>query len=197
MRADAPPKAVYDAALADYKAQRYERAAEGFERAYAITGTPLLLFNIGQSWRKLGELAKARDAYAHYLSAMPADDTSDTVREARDHLANIEAALGAHPPATAPPATTTKPPEIVAPPVTPTTADAKPAATQPAASPAVALEATTKTPEPKKRPVVKNPWLWSAVAVGVITLGLGVGLGVGLAHHGPPSSSLGSQMPQF
>jgi len=56
----------------DYYTQgRYEKAIAEFEEAYRLDPRPLLLYNIGQAWEKLGDLVKAVDFLKRYLDADP------------------------------------------------------------------------------------------------------------------------------
>lgn len=53
----------------------YARAAREFQAAYDITQDPSLLVNIGESWQRAGDNAKALAGYRGYLKAQP--DASD------------------------------------------------------------------------------------------------------------------------
>src|SRR5687768_7957947 len=46
----------YQAALAFYDGKQFPEAIAEFEAAYAVDNQPLLLFNIGQAYRKAGKL---------------------------------------------------------------------------------------------------------------------------------------------
>jgi hypothetical protein len=59
----------------DYYTQgRYQKAVEEFQEAYRLDPRPLLLYNIAQTWEKLGELDKAVDAFKRFLEADPGND---------------------------------------------------------------------------------------------------------------------------
>ncbi len=62
----------YRAALAFYQQARYPEAIAEFEVAYGIDPQPLLIFNVGQAYRKAGRLAEARAKYQEYLDKDPA-----------------------------------------------------------------------------------------------------------------------------
>lgn len=58
-------------AASAFRAQRFEAAAQLFERAYAIIPVAPLQFNLGQCYRQLNRDAEAREAFNRYLSARP------------------------------------------------------------------------------------------------------------------------------
>ena len=64
----------------DYYTQgRYEKAIAEFEEAYRLDPRPLLLYNIGQAWEKLGDLVKAIDYLKKYLEADPNNEERTTL----------------------------------------------------------------------------------------------------------------------
>jgi tetratricopeptide (TPR) repeat protein len=73
------------------KAGDYKRALDNYERANALKPDPLLLFNVGQMARKMGNLPKAREAYTGYLRNAPQGQDKLT-HEAQHQLALVEAA---------------------------------------------------------------------------------------------------------
>ncbi|MCS6913287.1 MAG: hypothetical protein RMK29_08370 [Myxococcales bacterium] len=77
----------------------YAQAAESFQAAYDITRDPALLFNIGESWQRAGQLQRALASYRAYLTAQPqASDRPEVERRIRE----LEAASPAPPPAAVP-----------------------------------------------------------------------------------------------
>src|SRR5207245_6440618 len=60
------------------------------QAAYALTPLPLLLFNIGQSYRLKGEKRAAIEYYEKYLAADAQGPAGD---EARDQIANLKLKL--------------------------------------------------------------------------------------------------------
>src|SRR5207244_9056741 len=58
------------------KANDYRAAARAFEAGYAAAPRVGFLLNIGNCYRKLGELSKARDFYWRFLDAAPKDHPS-------------------------------------------------------------------------------------------------------------------------
>jgi tetratricopeptide (TPR) repeat protein len=63
--------AAYGAAAAHYRAGDYDKAIEQFERAYALTRAPGILFNIAQSHRLAGRCAEALRYYDETLLRDP------------------------------------------------------------------------------------------------------------------------------
>jgi len=58
---------------AAYNLGAYEEAAKNYEQAYRLVQDPILLFNVGQSWRLAGKPDKALIAYKAYLRTGPQD----------------------------------------------------------------------------------------------------------------------------
>jgi len=80
----------YQAALAFYERTQYPEAIAEFEAAYDLDPQPILVFNIGQAYRKAGKLDEALAKYHEYLEKDPAaerDRVNDIIRE-------VERALG-------------------------------------------------------------------------------------------------------
>jgi tetratricopeptide (TPR) repeat protein len=72
-----------------FDAGEYELAQEQLEKAYALTNDPELLYDLGQTYRLMGECARAREAYERFLQAAP---TSPWVERARTHATVLRAA---------------------------------------------------------------------------------------------------------
>ena len=76
---------------AAYERGDYEDAAEAWEAGYAIDPRPLLQYNLGQAYERLGELARAVGAFEIYVeNASPADPNQ---QRARAQLAAIRERL--------------------------------------------------------------------------------------------------------
>jgi tetratricopeptide (TPR) repeat protein len=58
---------LFDESAVHYRAGRFERAIQLLEEAYALTGKPVLLFNLAKAYEGKGDLAKAIGAYQRYL----------------------------------------------------------------------------------------------------------------------------------
>ena len=74
----AEAKKASDAAVAAYKAKKYEEAAELWIKAYELNNKDSYLFNIGKAYDKLGNKDSAARYYARYAAA-----TSDAKRRAK------------------------------------------------------------------------------------------------------------------
>jgi hypothetical protein len=118
------PSARYQAAFKE-GTEKFERGAwsearAAFERAYAIEPRPILLFNIGSTYRREGDLALAREHYRRFLEAGSGDAALEEI--ARGVLEEIDRALAeeearrAPPPEPEPePAVATPAPVVVSP----------------------------------------------------------------------------------
>lgn len=137
-----------------YELGKFHDAAVEYEEAYKAKSDPALLFNIGQAYRLAGEAKPAVTAYRSFLRKLP--DAPNRV-EVEAHIAKLQKQLDEQ--ASPPPTVTPKPPW----PETPV---------------APVVQAV---PPPKRTPVYKRWWLWTAVG-GVVAAGLAVGLGVGLTQ---------------
>lgn len=93
--ADLPPgddltraRAAFEAAERAYRLGDFERALEGYERAYALVPKPELLFNMGQAQRNLERWEEAIFSFEGYLrDASSAPDRE----EVRALIADLEA----------------------------------------------------------------------------------------------------------
>lgn len=63
-----------------YAAGRYEKAAELFRRAYELSQRPELLFNLGNTFERMGQYARAAEYLRRYITSPKARDTV-SVRE--------------------------------------------------------------------------------------------------------------------
>jgi tetratricopeptide (TPR) repeat protein len=87
----AEAKVHFDAGTDHYAAGRYEEAIRRFQAGYALVPRPNFLVNIGQAYRKLGNLVRAKEAYVAYVRALP--DKSAFRDQALQVLAEIEVQL--------------------------------------------------------------------------------------------------------
>jgi tetratricopeptide (TPR) repeat protein len=77
---------------AAYERGDYEDSVEAWEAGYALDPRPLLQYNLGQAYERLGELPKAVGAFETYLeNASPSDPNQ---QRARAQLAAIRERLG-------------------------------------------------------------------------------------------------------
>ena len=71
---DERARALYKSADADYAAGRYEDAADKFSRAYELSKRPRLLFNLANTYERMGEYGKAADHLERYLESPKVKD---------------------------------------------------------------------------------------------------------------------------
>jgi hypothetical protein len=57
-----------------YDAREFSRAIDFFKRAYELSKAPQILFDIGQSYRSLGDCHKAFDAFGAFIAVAAPDD---------------------------------------------------------------------------------------------------------------------------
>jgi Tfp pilus assembly protein PilF len=169
----------------------YRAAAKAFEAGYAAAPRVGFLLNIGNCYRKLGELSKAREHYWRFLDAAPKDHPSRlAVMEYLRQMEQIEAD------GVSVDTTPTKP---AAAPLELAPAFDRPAAPRPASrpsapAPAVGLTVVDVHTAEEKPPVWKRWWFWTvlggAVAAGAATYVLtrpasaaGCGASLGCVHE--------------
>lgn len=156
----------YEAGLSRYSSEEYEEAVKEFQAAYALKPKPRLLFNIGQSYRSLGNAREALHFYLLYQAMesnpKPGLKTEleryiDQMKSIVDQAERARQAEEREAPAPSPVVVVTAP-----------LVEAKPPLSPP----------LQESPPPRKR-----GWIWGvaagAVAVTVLSIGLGVGLSVG------------------
>lgn len=64
-------KALYDASSRYYDLGEYQKALDGFQESYLLSGAPALLLNIGQCYRFLERYDEAKRSYESYLRVEP------------------------------------------------------------------------------------------------------------------------------
>jgi tetratricopeptide (TPR) repeat protein len=104
---DARARRLYADGDRRYAEGRYAEAIESFSQAFELSGRSLLLFNMANTYERMGDYARAADSLRRYLGREGAEDV-DTVRqrlrqlERRAKLVDTErketAALRARPP---------------------------------------------------------------------------------------------------
>ena len=172
-------RAHFDAGRTFYDVGNYPDALREFNIGYEMSRKPRFLLNIAQTYRKLNELARAREALGKFLDETPAGDPYRATAEAL--LREIEAAESRQPP----PRITTTP---VAPAPTPPSPPAAPTPTPtptPTLAPAPTVSATqavvaTPAPAPLHKPLVRRGWFWGAIVGGVVVAGGAIALGLAL-----------------
>ncbi|HEX2658725.1 MAG TPA: tetratricopeptide repeat protein [Polyangia bacterium] len=94
--AQAPPaneagKARFDQGVKQYNLGRFPEAIAEFEKAYDLDPAPILLFNIAQSHRQLGNKEKALFFYRRYLEQAPdAPNRQNVEQRMKDLAASLE-----------------------------------------------------------------------------------------------------------
>lgn len=68
---DAEARGLFEAGRAAYTRGSYEAALDHFERAYELSGRPMMLFNIGQAADRARHDARAIEAFEAYLEQQP------------------------------------------------------------------------------------------------------------------------------
>jgi tetratricopeptide (TPR) repeat protein len=167
-------KRHYEAGDKAFRLGDFEMAARQFRSAYELFPTPLLLWNLAQTYRQLNDHKQALFFYKQFAAA---DTTGAEHDSALKRIQELEEIVEKERKSQeAPPAGPTKPPTLEATP-------------QPAPAPVVDTKKTDV-------PLYKKWWLWTAVG-GVVAVGLAVGLGVGLtANRSSFDASLGTVGPK-
>jgi tetratricopeptide (TPR) repeat protein len=86
---------LFESGLAHYNLGEYQQAIDAFKEGYRLVPLPLFLFNIAQSYRRLGEPAKAMEFYQTFLKV---DPQSPIRASARQYLVELKAQLNPPPP---------------------------------------------------------------------------------------------------
>jgi tetratricopeptide (TPR) repeat protein len=114
--AESRARAHYQIGVGLYRLGDYRGALKEFAAGYDLAHKAGFLLNLGQTHRKLGDLARARDFYRQFLDEAPAGDPARP--QARQVLEELDEALRRSPPPTAPPPSalppTAPPPEAAA-----------------------------------------------------------------------------------
>ena len=168
-QADAAARDEFGAGRQAYYEGSFTAALAHFERAYALSPRPELLYNIGRAADADGQAARAMSAYEAYLKALPAAENGDFVRA---RLAKMRANTKAEADQPGQPASATMrdaPPPSEGGPLSLSVAQALPAS-GPAASEARAAPGPVAAPraDGERRRWYKNPWLWTAAGVVVV-----------------------------
>jgi len=197
---------AYSRGLSLYSAGRFTEAADAFLAAYAKKPKPLILFNVGQAYRKCGELEQALTYYRRFLDEASPDERAPLEEETRKYVHEIEAeeALKRSLSESADREEANslrfdKPAQPAAPPpanaATRSQATPAPKAAVPP-PPIAAAPAPTVEEHTKRAPLVQKWWFWTSL--GVVVAGAAVGLGVGLgSRSNDPSTALGTRQPMF
>jgi hypothetical protein len=140
-----------------------------FAAGYQLAPRPQFLLNLGQCYRKLDDLGKAREMYQRYLREAPATDAERA--QAQQVLVEIDRQIAERPAASTPPPSTAAPAAVT--PESPRAASGS-TATAPAAT-SSAPNTLTRAAPPKKSFIKRHWWI---IPVSAAVVGVGVGLGV-------------------
>ena len=167
--ANAEAKRLYLSATRHFDLSEYPAALDDFKQAFRFKDDAVFLYNIAQCYRLMNKNEDALSFYRSYLRRAP-DAPNRAEVEAK--IAALQEAI-----ATQEKARTTPKQGLAAP----------EEQTQPPQTTAPATGTLTATAPPKKTPVYKKWWLWTAVG-GVVVVGVAVGLGVGLSGSSGPAT---------
>jgi tetratricopeptide (TPR) repeat protein len=67
-------RAHYEAGRVQYNLGHYAQAVREFAAGYELVPRPQFLVNLGQAYRRLGQLERAREMYQRFLAEAPDDD---------------------------------------------------------------------------------------------------------------------------
>ncbi len=155
-----------------YKTGDFEKALEEYQASYKLFSHPALLFNLGQTYRRLKQYEKAVQSYESFLrEAAPNSEKRD---DAKSHVAELKALI-----ASEQKSQNTPPNEVVAPEAPPPPPAPPPVQLAPVVQTSVATTPNTSTE--KHTPTYRKWWLWTVVGAGAAAVA--IGLGVGLAAH--------------
>lgn len=139
-------RAVFTRGRTAWNGNRYARAVELFNQAYALSPHPMMLINIGNAWLQLEQSDDARAAYERYLETAPPDASER--EDVQTQLALIDASAAA---ALAPPEEPEEPEVTVA-------------------------VAADEPPAPGFEPLDRHLWTWVALGGTVVASAFAGGL---------------------
>jgi len=186
-QADDPRRALaeYKLATTHYNLNEFEDAIKHYRAAYRLKSDPAFLFNIGQSYRQLGDYESAIRFYRSYLRDLPDAPNRVTV-EAR--ISEMQEALKIKSRAPTDPMKRVRPDDPPA-----KVPDPTPAA-QKIANAAPPPEAAPSRQRRRKGSVLGKWWFWTAV--GVVAIGGTVAIVAASGDSGGtdvPQTALGAQ----
>lgn len=160
--ADEVARGLFQAGKAAYEAANYADALNFFEQAYARSGRPQLLYNIGQSADRLRQDQRSLDAFKQYLERVP--DASNRV-EVETRIGVLERTLAER---------NTPAPVSAVPTPSETAAQAEPPPEQ------TTNDVAFDDADSQSKPVTKKWWFWTgigAVVVGGAAVAIALALG--------------------
>jgi hypothetical protein len=183
-------KEEFETAERLYQLGEYEKALGHYKESYVISGEPLILYNIGQSYRYLGRNQEALEAYQLFLQKLPKSKYRSNaeifVKELTVTIANEKKNVQP----------TTKPAESQ-----PIKTEVKPPETIPVSLPAsTPASAAFTQPPPKLVPIERGPSLLVPIAFGgaaAIPGVISLLLGNRVAQQEGPESDNGANGPEL
>ena len=153
----------FEAGMADYHLEDYDKAIAEWEAGYRIKQAPQFLYNIAQAYRMSKRPDRALSFYQKYLHFAP---NAGNRPEVERHIAELTRVVESQKQAAARPSTQPMPlGETAAP-------------TPAAAQPTETSGALTASAPPRERPVYKKAWFWGVLAGGAVLVAGAVTLGV-------------------
>jgi hypothetical protein len=158
-------KAHVEEGARKYRAERYADALAAFEEAYALDPAAVLLFNIAQCYRQLGDDERALARYRQYLEEMPDARNAADVRVRIRELEQTLAKQREHTPAPQPEPRT---PSVAQPP--------KVAVATPVEQPAPSVSTSPANGSPPAGSVGswRRPAAWATAGGALLAVGAGV-----------------------
>jgi hypothetical protein len=154
-------RAHFDSGQRLYDVGEFARALEEFKASYLASDDPVLLFNMAQCQRQLGQGVEASRLYRNYLRRRPdAPNRAEVERRIEELRATTpgDSAPAAHAPPAPPPLAPAPPPAVI--------------------------DARREQPAAEATPVYGRWWFWAA-AVGVVALGTAAALTLGRGPERP------------
>jgi tetratricopeptide (TPR) repeat protein len=143
----------FEAGRALYNLGNYTDAIREFSAGYQLAPRPQFLLNLGQAYRKLNDLQRARDMYKKYLDEAPPNDPDR--EQVRQIAQDLEQQIASQPaPVPVPPLVHHE------------------------AQPAPVAAAVVVEPPPKKSFIKKHWWIIPVSAVVLAGVGVGIYFGV-------------------
>jgi tetratricopeptide (TPR) repeat protein len=174
----AKAKAHYDEGEKAFRLGEFQRAVTEFKASYEVSAVPLLLYNVAQAYRQLGDSRQALFFYKQFLATGP---NGDSKRVAEQRVAELSKAIEEASKAREAPPTDTVP-------IDHRPSDATPAAVN--TSGPVVL--TAPPSEADRRPLHKKAWFWGVIGGSAVVVAAAVSLGVVFgAHTNNPTASDG------
>jgi tetratricopeptide (TPR) repeat protein len=165
----AEAKRHYRKGVTEYNLGHFENAIAEFDQAYSLDPSPILLYNIAQAHRKLGDNRQALFFFRRYLDEDPRTKDRAQVEQSIHELEEASRTS-----AVAPPPAAAAPPPPPTPVVTPT----------PEPAPAPVIIEQIDQPAARAEPASwQRPAAWVAAGLAVGAAGLGIQQNLAYASH--------------